>query len=169
MSRAEFENAHGAEPADLDKIKKFAQEYGLKVRETGTELARRTVMLSGTVSNLQNAFKVEIKEYSHPKGNFRGRVGAINVPAEYVDVIKGVFGLDNRPQAEPHFRRLPQTPGIKAHTATASHDPNEVAQIYDYPAGDGPGGCIGIIELAGAFHLNDLSTSFTCFNNNDLQ
>src|SRR5208282_4017276 len=45
LSRTEFENAHGADPADLNQIKKFAQEYGLKVRETGTELARRTVML----------------------------------------------------------------------------------------------------------------------------
>ena len=110
MSRTEFENTHGADPADLNQIKKFAQEFGLKVHETGTELARRTVMLSGTVSNLQKAFNVELKEYSHPKGNFRGRVGAISVPTEYADIITGVFGLDNRPQAEPHFRRLPQTP-----------------------------------------------------------
>ncbi len=169
MSRADFENAHGADPADLDKIKKFAQEFGLKVHETGTELARRTVLLSGTVSNLQKAFHVELKEYSHPKGNFRGRVGAISVPTEYADIIKGVFGLDNRPQAEPHFRRLPQTPGIKAHTATASHDPNEVAQIYDYPAGDGTGQCIGLIELGGGFQLDDLSNYFGSLNINTPQ
>jgi kumamolisin len=169
MSRTEFENAHGADPADLDKIKKFAQEFGLKVRETGTELARRTVILSGTVSDLQKAFKVELKEYSHPKGNFRGRVGAISVPAEYTDIITGVFGLDNRPQAEPHFRRLPQTPGIKAHTPTASHDPNEVAQIYDFPAGDGSGQCVGIIELGGGFRLDDLSNYFGSLNINEPQ
>jgi kumamolisin len=161
LSRAEYENAHGADPADLNQIKKFAQEFGLKVHETGTELARRTVMLSGTVTNLQKAFNVELKEYSHPKGNFRGRVGAITVPSEYADIIKGVFGLDNRPQAEPHFRRLPQTPGIKAHAATASHDPNEVAQIYDYPPGDGTGQCIGLVELGGGFQLDDLSNYFS--------
>ena len=169
MSRAEFENAHGADRADLDKIKKFAQEFDLKVRETGTELARRTVILSGTVSNLQKAFNVELKEYSHPKGNFRGRVGAVHVPAEYADIIKGVFGLDNRPQAEPHFRRLPPAVGIKAHTATISHDPNEVAQIYDYPAGDGSGECIGIIELGGGFQLDDLSNYFSSLNINEPQ
>ncbi len=164
MSRADFEKAHGADPADLEQIKKFAQEFNLKVRETGTELARRTVMLSGTVSNLQKAFNVELKEYSHPKGNFRGRVGAISVPAQYADIITGVFGLDNRPQAEPHFRRLPQTPGIKAHAASASHDPNEVAQIYDYPAGDGSGQCIGLIELGGGFQLDDISNYFKSLN-----
>ncbi len=169
LSRTEFEKTHGADPADLNQIKKFAQEFGLKVHETGTELARRTVMLSGTVSNLQKAFNVELKEYSHPKGNFRGRVGAIQVPTEYAETITGVFGLDNRPQAEPHFRRLPQTPGIKSHTATASHDPNEVAQLYDYPAGDGTGQCIGIIELGGGFQLDDLSNYFSSLNINEPQ
>ena len=108
MSRTEYENAYGADPADLNQIKKFANEYGLKVHETGTELARRTVCSSGTVSNLQKAFNVELKEYKHPKGDFRGRVGTISVPAEYAKIITGVFGLDNRPQAEPHFRVMPQ-------------------------------------------------------------
>jgi kumamolisin len=169
MSRADFESARGADPADLNQIKKFAQEFGLKVHETGTELARRTVLLSGTVSNLQKAFNVELKEYSHPKGNFRGRTGAISVPSEYAAIITGVFGLDNRPQAEPHFRRLPQTTGIKAHTATASHDPNEVAQIYDYPQGDGAGQCVGIIELGGGFRLDDLKNYFSSLNINQPQ
>jgi kumamolisin len=164
MARAEFENTHGADPADVEKIRQFAQEFGLKVQET--DLSRRTVVLLGTVSNFQKAFNVELKEYSYPKGNFRGRVGAINVPAEYVDIVRGVFGLDNRPQAEPHFRRLPQTPGIKAHAATASHDPNEVAKVYDYPAGDGTGQCIGIIELGGGFQLDDLSNYFRSLNIN---
>ena len=164
MSRSEFEDAHGADPEDLNKIKKFAQEFDLTVHETGSELARRTVVLSGTVSNLQKAFNVELKEYSHPKGNFRGRVGAISIPSEYADIITGVFGLDNRPQAEPHFRRLPQMPGIKAHTASASHDPDEVAHIYDYPKGDGAGQCIGIIELGGGFRLDDLSNYFKALN-----
>jgi len=164
MSRAEYENVYGADPADVNQIKKFAHESGLKVHETGTELVRRTMMLSGSVTNLQKAFNVELKEYSHPKGNFRGRVGAISVPSEYADIIKGVFGLDNRPQAEPHFRRLPETPGIKAHAATASYDPNEVAEIYDYPAGDGTGQCIGLIELGGGFQLDDLSNYFSSLN-----
>ncbi len=164
MSRAEYENAHGADPADLNQIRKFAQEFGLKVHETGTELARRTVLVSGTVAQFQKAFNVELKEYSHPKGNYRGRVGAISVPSDYADIITGVFGLDNRPQAQPHFRRLPETPGIKAHAATTSYDPNQVAQIYDYPPGDGTGQCIGIIELGGGFQLNDLTSYFGSLN-----
>jgi kumamolisin len=164
MSRTQFENTHGADPADLEKIKKFAQDYDLKVNETGTELARRTVVLSGTVANMEKAFNVELKEYSHRRGNFRGRIGAISVPTELAAIVTGVFGLDNRPQAEPHFRRLPKTPGIKAHAATASHDPNDVARIYDYPSGKGTGQCIGIIELGGGFKVDDLNNYFKSLN-----
>jgi kumamolisin len=164
MSRHEYESTHGADPADVEKIKKFAKEYGLTVRETGTELARRTVMLSGTVANLQKAFNVELKEFSHPNGNFRGRVGAISVPAELSGIILGVFGLDNRRQAEPHFRRMQPSGKIQAHASTSSFDPNQVAQLYDFPAGDGTGQCVGIIELGGGFALDDLSSYFSSLN-----
>lgn len=170
MSRTDYESAHGADPADVEKIKQFAQEYGLKFHATGTELARRTVVLAGTVSNLQKAFNVELKEYSHPKGNYRGRTGAISIPAEYADIIRGVFGLDNRPQAEPHFRRTLQPSGtLKSHTASSSHDPNEVAQLYDFPKADGSGQCIGIIELGGGFRLDDLSNYFSSLGINEPQ
>ena len=39
-----------------------------------------------------------------------------------------------------------------------------MAQIYDYPKGDGTGQCIGIIEFGGGFQLSDLSTYFTSLN-----
>jgi kumamolisin len=169
MSRQQFERTHGADPADLDKIRKFALESDLSIHETGSELARRTVVLSGTVSALEKAFGVELKEYSHSRGNFRGRVGSVSVPAEYADIITGVFGLDDRPQAEPHCRHLAQTSGIKAHAATVSHDPNEVAQIYNFPQGDGAGQCIGIIELGGGFRLDDLRNYFKALNINPPQ
>ncbi len=166
MSRAEYESTHGADPADIEQIRQFAKEFGLTVHETGAELARRTVKLSGTVSNLQKAFNVELKEYSHPKGNFRGRVGTLSVPSAYAGIITGVFGLDNRPQAEPHFRRAAQ-PDKHKHKhpiVSSSHDPNEVAQLYDYPATDGTGQCIGVIELGGGFQLDDLNTYFSSLN-----
>ena len=166
MSRADFEAAHGADAGDVEQIRKFAKENHLTVHETGNELARRTVVLSGTVRNLQKAFNVHLKEYKHPKGNFRGRTGDISVPTEYSDIIRGVFGLDNRPQAEPHFRKAHPNAGAKAHRASASHDPNDIARIYDFPSGDGSGECIGIIELGGGLQLDDINNYFTSLNLN---
>jgi kumamolisin len=166
MSRTEYENLHGADPEDLKQVRKFAQEYGLKVHETGTELARRTVLLSGTIANMEKVFNVELKEYSHPNGNFRGRVGSIGVPTEYADIITGVFGLDNRPQAEPHYIRLADSGKRKHQTpaSSTSYDPNQVAQLYDYPTNNGSGQCIGIIELGGGFQPSDLSEYFSSLN-----
>jgi kumamolisin len=61
---------------------------------------------------------------------------------------------------------LPQPERHKHKTAasTTSYDPNVVAQTYDYPAGDGTGQCIGLIELGGGFQLDDLSNYFSSLN-----
>lgn len=159
IPRQDFEAAYGANPDDLKKIQQFANEYNLHVQQS--DLARRTVVLSGTVADMQRAFNVQLKEYSHPEGNFRGREGAISVPSEYAGIIRGVFGLDNRRQAEPHFRRLQPSGKVKAHASTSSFDPNQVAQLYDFPQGNGSGQCVGIIELGGGFSLDDLNTYFS--------
>ncbi len=160
ISRSEYASTYGASPADVELVKKFANEFGLTVRHTDNDLARCTVMISGKISDLQKAFQVELKEYSHPHGNFRGRVGTISVPSDYSNIVKGVFGFDNRPQTEAHFRRKIKSSGVRAAAVSSSHDPNDVAQIYDYPAGDGTGQCIALIELGGGFKLDDLKTYF---------
>ena len=43
MSRQQFERTHGADPADLDKIRTFALESDLSIHETGSEIARHYV------------------------------------------------------------------------------------------------------------------------------
>ena len=103
LSRQEFEQRHGAAPQSIARIEAFADEHGLTVEETSA--ARRTVVLSGTVGACSEAFGVELQDYDSPAGRYRGRTGPIYIPAELQDVIEGVFGLDNRPQAKPHFRR----------------------------------------------------------------
>ena len=103
LSRKEFEQRHGADPESIARVETFARQHKLTVKEKSA--ARRTVILSGTVTAMNEAFGVELKEYDHPSGRYRGRTGAIHLPAELHDVVEGVFGLDNRPQAKPHFRR----------------------------------------------------------------
>ena len=66
--------------------------------------ARRTLVLAGTVAQFNDAFAVELQHCSHPGGTYRGRTGPVHVPAELSSLIEAVLGLDNRPQAEAHFR-----------------------------------------------------------------
>ncbi len=156
LSRKEFEQRHGADPESIARVESFAREYKLSVKEKSP--ARRTVILSGTVAAMNEAFGVELKEYEHPGGRYRGRTGPIHLPAELHDVVEGVFGLDNRPQAKPHFRRRHGRGGVRAAGSSLSYTPIQVAALYNFPTGvNGAGECIALIELGGGYKPKDLS------------
>jgi kumamolisin len=161
MSREEFAAKYGADPKDVAKIDAFAHEYGLEV--AAVNLAARTVVLSGTVRALSEAFNVTLQMYEHPSGTYRGRTGGIEIPAELQDIIQGVFGLDNRPQARPHMRPVHEQGGAwrRKSPRNVSYLPTQVARLYDFPASvNGHGQCIAIIELGGGYHKSDLNTYF---------
>ena len=127
LSREEFESQHGADPASIALVESFARDQGLTVKETSA--ARRTVILSGTVAAMNKAFGVELKQYEHGAGKYRGRTGAVHLPAELNTVVEGVFGLDNRPQAKPHFRRRHERAGARAQAKSVSYTPIQVATL----------------------------------------
>src|ERR1700685_3759400 len=155
FSRKEFEQQHGADPASITLVESFAREHKLTVKEKSA--ARRTVILSGTVAAMNEAFGVKLKEYQPPNGKYRGRTGAIHLPAELQDVVEGVFGLDNRPQAKPHFRRRHERAGARAASPNASYTPPQVAALYNFPTGlDGSGEFIALVELGRGYTATDL-------------
>jgi kumamolisin len=163
LTRKEFELRHGADTDSIARVESFARDHKLLVKEKSA--ARRTVILSGTVAAMNQAFGVELKQYEHPTGGYRGRTGAIHIPADLQDVIEGVFGLDNRPQAKPHFRRRHGRAGARAAAVNLSYTPIQVASFYDYPTGvDGSGECIALIELGGGFNPTDLSNYWQQLN-----
>jgi len=154
LSREEFAREFGASPADAAVVRKFAAQHGLAIAQQ--DLARRTMVLSGTVAQFNDAFGVDLQQFEHEGGSYRGRTGAINLPDELQGIVEAVLGLDNRPQASPHFR----SSKTRLHAA-ASFTPTELAALYDFPAGDGQGQCIGIIELGGGYRPTDVRTYFT--------
>jgi kumamolisin len=98
----------------------------------------------------------------------RYRTGALSVPAELSGIIVAVLGLDDRPAARAHFRRLTSASpdGVAApHAAKPAGVPLtalQVASFYDFPAGtDGTGQTIALIELGGGYNASDLSTYFS--------
>ncbi len=130
LSRGDYEQRHGADPASIAKVEAFAKEFGLTVKESS--LPRRTVILSGTVAAMGEAFGVELKMYQAPTCRYRGRSGAVHIPAELADVVEGVFGLDDRPQAKPHFRRRREQTGASAAAANTSYTPPQIAGFYQF-------------------------------------
>jgi kumamolisin len=153
LSRTAFATAHGADPDELARVEEFARSHHLAVAESSAE--RRSVVLTGRAADACAAFSVELGQYRHAAGTYRGRDGLVSVPEELEPLVEGVFGLDNRPQARTHFRIADPD------AVTASFPPNEVSSIYRFPAGaTGQGECVGIIELGGGYRQADLDTFF---------
>jgi kumamolisin len=158
LTREELEQRFGASADDVAKLKAFASQHGLAVvRE---DASARTVVLGGSIDQFQKAFDVQLHDYEHHSmGRFRGRTGAISLPDDLHGVVKAVLGLDDRPQARPHFRIRP--PFQAARVQQRSFTPLQLASLYHFPQGDGSGQCIGIIELGGGYRKADLDSYFS--------
>ena len=159
VSRQKFAKQYGASAGDLAAVKRFAKKHGLAVVQE--DAVRRSVVLSGSVSQFNAAFGVDLQRFVYDGGSYRGRTGAVRLPRELNGIVEGVFGLDNRPQAEPHFRARIAHGDVYPKAASSSFDPNQIATLYDYPNGDGNGECIALIELGGGYRPADLSAYFS--------
>jgi len=165
LSRAEYKERHTADPAALKLVSAFAKEFNLKVEEDATAAIRRTVQLTGTAADIQRAFGVALEQKLIEGVEYRVREGGIHLPEALTGSVLAVLGLDNRPQAKPHFRvkRAQPEGGIRpaAAPAATSYTPPQIAQAYQWPAGaTAAGQTIGIIELGGGYRQADLSTYF---------
>jgi kumamolisin len=152
VTRSEYRKQHAANPAAVAMLRTFAREFNLQIKPDST---RCTVLLTGTASDIQKAFGVVLEQKTIDGVVYRVREGAIQLPASLVDSVVAVLGLDNRPQATPHFRIL------KPNAASTSYTPVQVAQAYQFPtSASGAGQTIGIIELGGGYRKADLTAYF---------
>ncbi|MGA3046562.1 MAG: protease pro-enzyme activation domain-containing protein [Terracidiphilus sp.] len=159
LSEEEFAAKYGAAPDDISRVVEFARSHGFEIVES--HAGRRTVIVSGTVAQMEGAFAVTLSEYKHdyaegrnlePKSEtYRGREGFIHVPAELSEIIVGVFGLDNRRVAK---------------RAAAGDPPNtfpltvpELTALYDFPKNSAAGQTIAILS-EGGYKQSDLNTYY---------
>ncbi len=154
MTREEFATRHGADESAHELLREFAEEFGLTVT-TPAERGRCTVHLSGSRAALEKAFGVSLQSYTTAAGRFRVREGEVMIPEELAPHIVAVLGLDNRPQAKPHFRVA--TP----RATNVSYTPVQIAQLYGFPANASAAGqTIGLLELGGGFQQSDITDYF---------
>lgn len=160
LSREEYIATQSAAPEDVAKVEQFAREHQLTV--VTTDPVGRRVVLAGTAAAMSAAFATELQHYEYPGGRYRGRSGPLHVPNELDQIIVGVFGLDDRPQARPHLQRYDLAASTdRAKASSVSYTPVQLAQLYDFPSGNnGSGQCIALIELDGGYKVSDLQTYF---------
>jgi len=170
LTRKEYIDNQRADPKDLEKVREFARKLGLTIDEKASDPDARRIVLVGTAAAMSNAFATELQRYEYPGGTFRGRTGPLHIPSELDQIVVGVFGLDDRPQAQPRFRRYHPTERMfRMDDVTTSFTPLQVAKLYDFPTvGDGSGQCIALIELGdklgGGFKQQDLQVYFQQLN-----
>src|SRR5580693_1593282 len=169
LSHAELGEGFGADPADVDLVSREFTSRGLEVTEVHP--ATRRVKVAGSLGDLSRAFGTTLRLVSSPDPVGHGRVthryreGPLYVPAALAGVVTAVLGLDTRPQAQPHFRIRGEAgaggPAPEAAAPGTTYPPNQVAQLYNFPANTtGAGQTIAVIELGGGFTTSDLDAYF---------
>ena len=136
---------------------------GLGLEVTAVHPATRRIKVAGTLGESVPHVRRDLQQVrsTGPGGQVvthRYREGPVYVPAALAGIVPAVLGLDTRPQARAHFRS--RGDGSAAAQGT-SYAPNQVADIYQFPAGTtGAGQTIAVIELGGGFSTSDLDTYF---------
>jgi hypothetical protein len=98
LTPQEFAEKFGARQDDADKVAKSLKKFGLKV--DSVSLATRSMSVSGTAAAMEAAFKPGLAMMRSPdQGEYRGRQGTLQIPAELKGIVTGVFGLDERQMA----------------------------------------------------------------------
>ncbi|QYD71694.1 S53 family peptidase [Paraburkholderia edwinii] len=160
MDRKTFASKFGTSSEDCKKVHAFAAAHGLKVVREAPQ--SHLMVLTGTVAHFQKAFDVKLDVYTHPKyGRYRGRTGPVHVPDELEGIVTAVLGLDNRPQARPHFHVRDEKDATGDEPQPIAFNPLQLASHYKFPRGDGRGQCIGILELGGGYREKDLQAYFS--------
>ena len=173
LTRAQYRKEHGADPAAVKLVKAFARNFGLKVDPDSPGPERRTILLTGSVDQMQKAFGATLSHKKVDGVTYRVREGGIEIPSELAGSVLAVLGLDNRPQAKPHFRIAGEEGAAAANAAqnggfarphasgSTSYTPIQVAELYQFPAkASAAGQTIAIIELGGGYKKADITAYF---------
>jgi kumamolisin len=187
ISREQYEQRFGADAADIARVEAFAKTHGLAVVKA--DPGARRVVLSGTVQQYNAAFGVDLQRFEHQVGklkqHFRQPTGPVHLPEDLHGVVTAVVGLDSRAKVQPHFRIESPTPATTpakagqpaapdtesggavhapmraARAVSRSFTPLQLAEVYDFPPGDGKGQCIALVEMGGGYAQSDLDAYFS--------
>jgi subtilase family serine protease len=105
LSRAEFAAKFGADPADVDQIRRFATTLGLEIQNQ--DLAQRKVTVTGTATQFSAAFATSFGRFLWSGQTFRAPIGPLSLPNQLSQIVTAVLGLDERPAARPMLARHP--------------------------------------------------------------
>jgi kumamolisin len=138
LTREEFEEQHGASPRDLDRVVGFLSEQRLQADEINR--SSRSIAVRGTAAQFSAAFGVTFYRYKLKQGTYRGYQGFPRLPRPLNAIVEAIVGLDNRPLPMRHHT------GPNDPFTTLPLTPLRVANLYNFPPGNGQGETIAIYQ-----------------------
>jgi len=153
LTPEKFAEKFGATKATANTVAKSLKKYGLKVEET--LLGSRSMRMSGTIAAMEAAFKPGlVMMRSAKQGEYRGRVGSLQLPIELKGLVNGVMGLDERQMAR---RKARGSAAAAAAASLAPLSPSDLEARYNFPAGNCAGRQIAIAEFGGGYFAEDVT------------
>lgn len=138
----------------------YLKQHQIKVSDISAE--RRTVTLSGKTKDLEKVLGVEFHIYEHTASGIE-YIEAIGAWKKLPKKLQGVISNVSLPMGRDrlltrvryqHLQNAYKIQDFEGYT------PDKIAEVYDFPEGDGAGECIGIIELGGTFKKSDIDGFF---------
>lgn len=143
--RAQLAEKTGADPDDVELLRRYCARFGIELVSTYW----RHVTLTGPLNKLVDAFGATAGIYElEDKRRFRHRSQSLHAPPEIAAVLRGVFGIHQWPRSHAIGHQ-------QSHTVPPSA--KDISARYALPDADGSGQTIAIVQLRGEFHADDFA------------
>ena len=172
LSHDEFVYQFGSVQDEMDLVIDWASRNGLAV--VSSNAATATLKVSGTAEQFDSLFGITLKTAKTDDGyDYQTYDGTVVIPTDIDDVVQMVLGFDTKPILRNHAISVKIDPATSTSAATPQAFPTkvpvtpvQVANAYNVPAGDGYGGCVGILEFTSkgygiGYNNADITDSFT--------
>jgi hypothetical protein len=165
LTPEEFGDRFGLSDNDFAAVRSWLEAGGLAIEQVAR--ARNWIVFSGTASDIEQAFHVELHRLDVDGAAHFANTGDIQIPATLAGVVAGVRGLDDFRPKPLHTGIVPK-PELDAAGGVHYLAPGDFATIYDiqnlYSAGyDGAGQKLAIAGQTDV-NLSDLRAFRAQFN-----
>jgi subtilase family serine protease len=157
----EFTDAFGPSEADYQSVVDFAKSHGLEVKHTH---GNRTLLdVSGSVTDIENAFHIHMHVYQHPTEARTFFAPDVEPSLDLDTPVLMISGLDSYVRPRPQIHRVPQTleptiplggggGGSKGGGYAGPFFGTDFRSAYaSGVAQDGAGQSVGLFELSGYY------------------
>jgi len=173
LSHDEFVYQFGTVQDEMDLVIEWATRNGLTV--ISSSAATATVKVSGAAEQFNSLFGITLKTAKTDDGyDYQTYDGTVTIPTDIDDVVQMVLGFDTKPIFKNRAISVNIDPAVestnevnpRAYPTKVAVTPIQVANAYNVPAGDGYGGCVGILEFTSGgyvigYNNADVTNSFT--------